>query len=204
MLLIRRRMISSGWPFPTVNSKSQNLERSFIWLFILYCSKRSPHMCLDLLTSAGKEDAGIVSSKYLGRGSEESGNLMFILIPLPAWTVPCSSVQLVWEHIQPAVWCSLPPFLLWRLPCWLWGLKCKLNLMGTNYSPLEMSHLRPAKSVAGQRANPLTSKNIVGWMQQADWLYYAMDKQRSVCILWSLKLLCFHVFPEPKGFFSRS
>jgi hypothetical protein len=48
--------MSSGWPFPITNSKSPNLERSFIWLHILYSIKRLEHMCWGLLkSSAGKQ-----------------------------------------------------------------------------------------------------------------------------------------------------
>lgn len=48
-------MMSSGWPFPITNSKSPNLERSFIWLHILYSIKGLGHMCWRLLKSSGGE-----------------------------------------------------------------------------------------------------------------------------------------------------
>lgn len=48
-------MMSSGWPFPITNSKSLNLESSFIWLHILYSIKGLEHMCWRLLKSSGGE-----------------------------------------------------------------------------------------------------------------------------------------------------
>lgn len=48
-------MMSSGWPFPITNSKSLNLERSFIWLHILYSIKGLEPMCWRLLKSSGGE-----------------------------------------------------------------------------------------------------------------------------------------------------